>query len=282
MQGIASPQSVVNDSFEDMPPASLYGGIEDRNGATIRVTAVRGRGFHIIKRRLGKKDDVPDVYCNIRMKSSRNHDPQLRNNSPAWQTSTIKDDTMPQWNESKDFSRVDAARDRIRVDVYDKNSKGTDEFLGSADFSVEKLLRRRLMEVELEFEAELTKSYVTLICIQLATTEEDIASRAASGNHAGFDENNDEDEDEEDDVVAPLRGSSPSSRPSSGHHQFTNLNMVSERNNNGGNSDDQSVGSTSSTSSRSRRMFNGAKKPFKKLGKKFHIRKGKSRKKREE
>jgi len=83
MQGIASPQSVVNDSFEDMPPASLYGGIEDRNGATIRVTAVRGRGFHIIKRRLGKKDDVPDVYCNIRMKSSRNHDPQLRNNSPA-------------------------------------------------------------------------------------------------------------------------------------------------------------------------------------------------------
>ncbi|KAL3815362.1 hypothetical protein ACHAXA_000749 [Cyclostephanos tholiformis] len=134
-------------------------------GATIRVTALRGRGFVIKKRNL-KKDDVPDTYCIIRTNAC----------SEEWKTATIKDDCMPNWNETRDFPNVDPSRCKIFVDVYDKNGrKGKDDYIGSAKFPVQSLLRKRLMEVELFKGKTATNSYVTLTCVRLNTIK-DVAS----------------------------------------------------------------------------------------------------------
>ena len=133
---------------------------EEGGGSTIRVTALRGRGFVIKKRKL-KKDDVPDTYCVIRMNNSKEE----------WKTATIKDDCMPNWNETRDFAGINPARSNINVDVYDKNGhRGKDDFVGSARFSVETLLRKRLMELELRSGNVRTKSYVTITCVQVAAT----------------------------------------------------------------------------------------------------------------
>jgi hypothetical protein len=145
---------------------SLYGGLEDSNGVTIRVTAMRGRGFPIKKRALGKKEDVPDVYCSVRLKSSSRE---------VWKTAMIKDDTMPHWNEPRDYTNIIPSGDFILVDVYEANSKGSDELLGQAKFSIERLLRKRLMEVEIQRESTglfSTGMYVTFMCIQLGTSNE--------------------------------------------------------------------------------------------------------------
>ncbi len=139
---------------------------QDGGGSTIRVTALRGRGFVIKKRKL-KKDDVPDTYCVIRMNNSKEE----------WRTATIKDDCMPNWNETRDFAGIYPARSNIHVEVYDKNGhKGKDDFIGSARFSVETLLRKRLMEMELLSGEARTKSYVTLTCVQVAATKKETAS----------------------------------------------------------------------------------------------------------
>lgn len=254
---------------------SLYSGLE--NGVTIRVTAMKGRGFQIKKRRLGKKDDVPDVYCIIRLNCSKEGD-EL--NPSGWKTSMIKDDTMPNWNESRDFSNIDPPRDLIRVDAYDENSKGKDEYLGSAEFPCEKLLRKRMMEVELRNGSTLTRSYVTLMCVQLASTEhkasegcgdvvvhchpemgdEGFESTLVNGNKTG--DSDDDDEEDDDDIVTPLISvSAPTSHPS----------HIS------GDGDDESIGSTSSSSSISRKMSKVKSLPGK-LGKRFSIRSSKKKK----
>lgn len=126
---------------------------------TIRVMVKRGRGFTIRKRNL-RKDDVPDTYCAIRMDTS----------NEVWKTAVIKDDCMPNWNEERVFDKVDPARGLIHVDVFDKNSRGKDDLLGRAKFSVETLLRKREMEVEL-CDTTTTNSYVTLSCVQLHTNK---------------------------------------------------------------------------------------------------------------
>lgn len=125
---------------------------------TIRVMVKRGRGFTIRKRNL-RKDDVPDTYCAIRVDTS----------NVVWKTAVIKDDCMPNWNEERQFDNVDPAKVLIYVDVFDKNSRGKDDLLGRAKFSVETLLRKREMEVEL-CDATTTNSYVTLSCVQLHST----------------------------------------------------------------------------------------------------------------
>lgn len=89
-----------------------------------------------------------------------------------WKTATIKDDCMPNWNETRDFTDIDPARSHIYVDVYDKNHRGKDDHMGSAKFAVENLLRKRLMEVELRSGTAPTKSYVTLTCVQLTANKE--------------------------------------------------------------------------------------------------------------
>eukprot|EP00571_Detonula_confervacea_P006880 CAMPEP_0172318728 /NCGR_PEP_ID=MMETSP1058-20130122/35658_1 /TAXON_ID=83371 /ORGANISM="Detonula confervacea, Strain CCMP 353" /LENGTH=947 /DNA_ID=CAMNT_0013033619 /DNA_START=273 /DNA_END=3116 /DNA_ORIENTATION=+ len=273
-----SPQA-MDDPFAPAIPSSiyrsLYSGLED--GVTIRVTALRGRGFGIKKRRLGKKDDVPDVYCIIRLNSSKEEksDPQQLT-STCWKTSVIKDDTMPNWNESRDFHNIDPARDLVIVDVYDENSKSKDEYLGSAQYSLEKLLRKRTLQIELKNGSTLTKSYVTLMCIQLAKTEEKAVeggevmvhchpelgdegfeSTLIKGNKTGdnIEEEDDSDYDDDDDIVTPLVSVSapPSSQPS----RVSTLAPLSD------DEDDMSTSSASSTSSISRKMSRVKKFPGK-------------------
>ena len=166
---------------------------------TIRVMVKRGRGFTIRKRNL-RKDDVPDTYCAIRMDTS----------NEVWKTAVIKDDCMPNWNEERVFDKVDPARGLIHVDVFDKNSRGKDDLLGRAKFSVETLLRKREMEVEL-CDTTTTNSYVTLSCVQLHSTVRKYAPGAiAIGSEMGdtvFTPKNKTDttpNDEERDILTPL------------------------------------------------------------------------------
>lgn len=123
----------------------------------VLLTALRGRGFEIHKRGFAKRNDVPDIYLSI---------PQLN-----WKTSVVKDDTMPQWNESKLFATTNTSR-KIRVDAFDKNSRSKDEYIGTAKFPIDQLLRRRTMEIELQNGSELTGSYVTMQCVTRTTTKE--------------------------------------------------------------------------------------------------------------
>lgn len=166
---------------------------------TIRVMVKRGRGFTIRKRNL-RKDDVPDTYCAIRMDTS----------NEVWKTAVIKDDCMPNWNEERVFDNVDPVRGLIHVDVFDKNSRGKDDLLGRAKFSVETLLRKREMEVEL-CDTTTTNSYVTLSCVQLHSTVRKYAHGAiAIGSDMGdtvFTPKNKTDttpNDEERDILTPL------------------------------------------------------------------------------
>mmetsp|Transcript_14135 Transcript_14135/g.30160 ORF Transcript_14135/g.30160 Transcript_14135/m.30160 type:complete len:922 (-) Transcript_14135:239-3004(-) len=264
---------------QDNPTESVYGGILPST-TTIRVTAVRGRGYIIKKRRLGKKDDVPDVYCTLRIITGGPGD----QSAAKWRTATVKDDTMPTWNEAHVFSDVDPVRDILRADVYDENSKGSDELLGSAEFSLERLLRKRTCEVELKNGAESTGAYVTLMCIQLGddwqtadagdgnkvsfTTNEnsDKAVEVVYGKNngkgtAGYTTKNkmeDDNDDEEDgDVVPPLKTIGT-----------TTPGLLS--------GDEMSVGSSTSLSSTS--SSNSITKSFKKLGKTFSRKKHKDKK----
>ncbi|KAL7543424.1 hypothetical protein ACHAXR_012705 [Thalassiosira sp. AJA248-18] len=269
LQGVSSSQA----SDEPLPPQSLYGGIDASPGVKIRVTAMRGRGFDVRKRRFGKKDDVPDVYCSIQLNSSHKEE-----GAQAWKTPVIKDDTMPQWNESKDFDKVDPARDLIRVDVFDENRKGKDEYLGSAEFSVEKLLRKRMMEVELKNGTTMTDTYVTFRCIHMST----VSGRALSGSINTSAHNvgaslDDFDEEENDDVVAPLRSShstQPPRRLASVDDSYVRR-VVAEAQDESDDFSVTSLNSTSSTSSRSRKMVKNLN-PMK-LGKSLSKRMGRSK-----
>ena len=243
---VEAPQA---DPFGTDNHGSMYSSVYE-DGVTIRVTAVRGRGFSIKKRRFGKKDDVPDLYCIIKLVKFNDAN-QQEQRAPSWQTAMIKDDTMPTWNESRDFHNIaEPARHLISVDVYDKNSTGRDDCLGSAKFSLEKLLRKRLLELELRSGSSMTKSFVTLRCIQLAQEKVEVGDVVVHSHDEGFESTMinggkqvDSDDEEGDDVVTPLL--SISDRPSS---------RVSHRIKSSDSDDDQSVNSTSSNSSISRKL----------------------------
>ena len=55
-----------------------------------RITAKSGRGF-VIEKRIGFKDDIPDVYLKVKL------------GNKLWKTSVQKDNLSPIWNESADF-----------------------------------------------------------------------------------------------------------------------------------------------------------------------------------
>lgn len=142
---------------------------------SIRVTALKGRGFTVNVRNLliGTAHDIHDIYCCIRLvKSSQQHP----SNSPCWRTSTITDDTMPNWNEVETFATTDTTRDSIRVDAYNENRAREDEFLGSAEYPLNTLLRKRLMEVELKIETKPTGSFITLKCVAVSALAESDSS----------------------------------------------------------------------------------------------------------
>jgi hypothetical protein len=84
----------------------------------------------------------------------------------------------------RDFASIDPARSYTHVDVCDKNGlRGKGDFIGSVRFLVETPLQRRLMELELRSGKVWTKSYVTLMCVQVAaTTKEGAMSGVVNQN----------------------------------------------------------------------------------------------------
>mmetsp|Transcript_18541 Transcript_18541/g.38040 ORF Transcript_18541/g.38040 Transcript_18541/m.38040 type:complete len:881 (+) Transcript_18541:225-2867(+) len=148
----------------------------------VRVTALRGRGFTVRKRGPLKKDDVPDVFLRISVICGEgNEEPHQM----GWRTRTIKDDTMPQWSESRDFT-IDTVRSLIRIDAHDENRKGKDDYLGSAEVPMAHALRKRMMELELLQGTSGTGFFITLKVVPL---DEPKMSH---------------EENESDDVVGPL------------------------------------------------------------------------------
>lgn len=241
------PQA-VDDSERMGVPTSVYSSVYE-DGVSVRITAVRGRGFSIKKRRFGKKDDVPDLYCVIRLVKVNDANQQKEIDKP-WKTRLIKDDTMPSWNESRDFSNIkNPARYLLLVDINDHNRGSKDDYLGTAKFSLEKLLRKRVIEGEVREGTTLTKSYITLRCVEITkeTTEvgdvlvhchpelgdEGFESTMVGSKVGGNNDDEDNEENEDSDIVTPLLSmSAPPPSKSSRAVTF----------------DDQSTNSTSSSS----------------------------------
>ena len=161
ISGIQSGEESDDSDIDDIDASEIDINIANdsiKETQTVLLTALRGRGFEIHKRGFGKKDDVPDIYLSV---------PQFN-----WKTSVCKDDTMPQWNESKLLSVTNVAK-KIRVDAYDKNSKSKDEHIGTAKFRLDQLLRKRTMEIELKDDSGCTGSFVTMQCVARAAQDND-------------------------------------------------------------------------------------------------------------
>lgn len=144
-------------STDDVPPLSPLSQpeVEDNSIGSVRITAVKGWGFQIEKKRF-KKDDIPDVYCMIKFGSS----------PKVWRTATIKNSTTPEWNESSDYTLMDHGQ-VISVDTYeeDKGARDKDDYLGSVKLTVGKLLLAGgTMDLELEQDGKGTGHYVALRC----------------------------------------------------------------------------------------------------------------------
>jgi len=262
---------------------SLYGGMHENN-VVFRITALRGRGFLIRKRRIGKKDDVPDVYCSIRLecmgddhhRDNRQRRKVRKQQYSPWKTSMIKDTTMPQWNESREFTGVDPNMHFLRVDAFDSNKGGKDDLLGSVEFSMEKLVRKRILEMELLDEGTSTNSYITLQCVQVASTEKEAGGSVPNNigyhnndGHALIEDGISDDDDEEEDVVAPLRthtapASSHPAKNQDADHSTGSKSSIGSR---------SSFGSRGSISKRISKVGKSGKSLQKQLGKRLSLRK---------
>ena len=112
----------------------------------VKITAVRGRGFKIQKKAF-QKDNVPDVYLKVQFGSGKNQQ--------KWQTGTVKDSAMPEWNESIQFA-VNDQEDILRIEAFDEDKGVCDsnDFLGSAEVTVTELL---LVAKEVELPLTVTK-----------------------------------------------------------------------------------------------------------------------------
>lgn len=150
-------QELHSDHFEE--PLSPAAGAVPRTGAplSIRVTALCGRGFPTKKHRIGK-DDIPDVYCKVRLRPSTGAEA-----TGKWKTSVIKNDTAPEWNETKEYVDVDPSEAVLRVDAYDDGTI-RDVHCGHAEFPVGLLLEKGAWEMELTGDKGPTGMYVTFRC----------------------------------------------------------------------------------------------------------------------
>ncbi|KAL7544255.1 hypothetical protein ACHAWF_007635 [Thalassiosira exigua] len=166
----SSAPALAPQAAEDTPllasvptPSPGGEGSEPSDLATIRVTAVSGRGFKVLKHRV-RKDDVPDVYCKIKLIS-----PSHPSSSSFWETPTVKNTTEPHWNDSKNFNEIHPEGSSLVVEAWDANKyTKKDELLGTTAFSVEKLLREGTMEMELrDGKSGSFGTFVTLKCARL-------------------------------------------------------------------------------------------------------------------
>ena len=126
-----------------------------KTSGTVRITAVRGRGFKVQKRRF-LKDDVPDIYLNLKFDSD----------DYIWRTSTVRNSISPEWNESADFSLFHHDQ-VIVIDLFDedRNASDADDELGNVRITVgELLLAGGGTELAVKQKGRPTGAFITLQC----------------------------------------------------------------------------------------------------------------------
>ena len=170
MQGVMADMMVLpHRKLYKMNPASDFRTYCQHPIGVARITCVRGRGFCVEKKMMGKHD-VPDVFCSIQLGCE-----------PVWKTSTVKDNLSPEWNETYDFVLSD--NDQIvSLEAWDEDNGTLDsnDHLGTARLSVaDLLLAGKTIEVELQQKGKATGAFVTIHCDVL---------KFSSSNLAHFDE----------------------------------------------------------------------------------------------
>ena len=128
---------------------------------TVRLTVLKGWGFEVeTRRRLIKRKDIPDIYCNITFGSS----------PKVWKTETIRNSTTPEWNDSADYLVSDHGQ-VITIGVFDEDKRrDTDDELGGARIKVGKLLLAGdAVDVELYDAGKPTGQFVSLRCDMLTS-----------------------------------------------------------------------------------------------------------------
>ena len=123
----------------------------------VRISINSGSGFQITKHKL-RKNDVPDVYVNVRFGSS----PTL------WRTGTVKNSVSPEWplSECKEYV-LTSNNQVIALTVMDQNRRGKDDLIGTARITVgQVLLNGGKAEVELVEEdgGNPIGAFITLSC----------------------------------------------------------------------------------------------------------------------
>lgn len=100
----------------------------------LRLTVEKATGIEGPKKSAAMKllnkigvKDIPDCYCKVTVGAE-----------DEWQTSTKKDDTKPEWNETHDFLVADNDQD-IVIDVQDEDL-GSDDDIGIATTTVKQIL----------------------------------------------------------------------------------------------------------------------------------------------
>jgi len=130
----------------------------------VKITAIRGWGFKVQRRAL-RSSDIPDIYLKIKFGSS----------PTVWRTTTVKDNTKPEWNESQIFPMRKQGQ-ALQIDVFDEDggNHDTDDYLGSARMSVGKLLLSGSStdEIELLMEGKPTGMFIEIGCELVAPSLE--------------------------------------------------------------------------------------------------------------
>ena len=164
---ITLPSPILNDSITPRPG----------DMGKVKITAVRGRGFKIQKKAF-QKNDVPDMYLKMSFGSGKNQQ--------KWQTGTIKDSKMPEWNESTQFA-VNDQEETLRIEAFDEDKGVGDgnDFLGYAEVTVTELLLAA-KEVELPLtvttlgKSQSTGTFITIDCEMVGVDMDGSWSAASS------------------------------------------------------------------------------------------------------
>jgi len=152
--GIRSTEEAKIDSPQNVRTINSQPTLVDENADTskLHITMVSGQGFKTTKKRFVK--DIPDVYCVVKFGSS----------PKTWRTSTIKNNELPIWNESNDYT-FSNHNQVINVEVFDENSNGKDDFYGSFRVTVgQVLLDGGMREVEISRDGKLTGLFINVKC----------------------------------------------------------------------------------------------------------------------